>query len=94
MQRQILDGVPYFVDTLHRVYLWDAEGPSFCVGSYDPATKQLKFHDNLLTSLEPRLQEWRATQQPRARKPGAAKTKRRGDSGGTGAEDENSGSDE
>ena len=90
MQRQILDGVPYFLDTQNRVYLWDAEGPSFQVGSYDPVAKQVKFHDNLLTSLESRLALWRAKQQARPRKP----TKRGGDSSGTTAEGENSGDDE
>lgn len=68
MQRQIIDGIPYFIDAQHRLYNWDIETTPQHVGSYDPATKRITFLDNYLSPLSDRLQEWRGKQQPRLRK--------------------------
>jgi hypothetical protein len=68
MQRQIIDGIPYYIDSQNRVYNWDTEASPQHIGTYDAASKRLTFLDNHLTPLADRLQEWRAVQQPRFRK--------------------------
>jgi hypothetical protein len=68
MQRQIIDGIPYFVDAQNRLFNWDIETTPQHIGAYDPATKRIIFLDNYLAPLADRLQEWRAKQQPRLRK--------------------------
>jgi hypothetical protein len=81
MQRQILDGVPYFTDKLNKVYLWDTEGTPTYAGTLNPKTKSVAFQPNLLTTLNDRLIAWRATQSARPRKLAEKKaTKRRGHS--------------
>lgn len=83
MQRQILDGVPYFTDKSNKVYLWDAEAPTH-IGTLNPKTKSVTFlssQSTLLATLNDRLIAWRATQSARPRKPAEKKaTKRRGHS--------------
>jgi hypothetical protein len=68
MQRQIIDGIPYFVDAQHRLFNWDTEASPQHIGTYDPATKRIVFLDNYLSPLADRLQDWRGKQQPRLRK--------------------------
>lgn len=68
MQRQIIDGIPYFVDAQNRLFNWDTEATPQHIGAYDPATKRITFLDNYLAPLADRLQDWRGKQQPRLRK--------------------------
>ena len=95
MQRQIIDGIPYFIDAQHRLYNWDIETTPQHVGTYDPATKRITFLDNHLAPLADRLQDWRTKQQPRLRKQpkdGASSSDAasRGNSGSSAASAENS----
>ncbi len=83
MQRQIIHGVPYFIDGANNLYLWDTETPAHRVGSYSKATDSVTFTDNHLSQLTDRLQVWRSKQAARPRKPTA---NRRGNSGGDAAE--------
>ena len=83
MQRQIIHGVPYFIDGSSNLYLWDPEAPAQRVGTYNKATDSITFGDNHLAQLTDRLQVWRSKQAARPRKPTA---NRRGNSGGDAAE--------
>ncbi len=97
MQRQILDGVPYFTDKFNKVYLWDTEAATPThVGTVNPKTKSVTFQPNLLSSLNDRLIAWRANQSARPRKPAEKKaSKRRGHSSkGEGDASENSGDEQ
>lgn len=78
MQRQIIHGVPYFTDALHRLFTWDAEAPPHPIGTYNPTTNTITYTDNHLAQLSQRLQTWRANQTARLRKPSASSG---GDSG-------------
>jgi hypothetical protein len=90
MQREIIHGVPYFLDSKQQVYLWEPDASPCAIGSYDKQSKQLAFREGLLPSLQDRLAKWRSEQQPRARKP----TKRRGTSSSGATQAEASESDE
>ena len=68
MQRQTIDGVPYWTDKHNTVFVWDTEAPPFRIGTYDPASKRVTFDDGHLDKLTDRLSLWRSKQHPRARK--------------------------
>ena len=81
MQRQIVNGVPYFTDAQNRLFTWDAEAQPQHIGSFVPSTPKstaaattapVQFNDNHLAKLTDRLQGWRAKQHARSRKPGAS----------------------
>ena len=91
MQRQIIHGVPYFIDGANNLHLWDTEAPAHRIGTYSKATDTLTFTDNHLTQLSDRLQAWRSKQIARPRKPTA---NRRGNSGGDAAEPTSDGDEE
>ena len=70
MQRQIINGVPYYIDSANKIYTYTDE-PSV-IG---------EFTDGLLTinqaayeSLNAKLTEWRNSQFARTRKPAVANT--------------------
>jgi hypothetical protein len=89
MQRQILYGIPYFVDSAHKLYTWDRESAPQHVGQYNPLDKSLQFKDKCIEGLANRLAEWRANQVPRLRKANS-----RANSGQQAAAEENSENDE
>lgn len=91
MQRQIIHGVPYFIDGANNLHLWDTETTAYRVGTYAKATDSVTFTDNHLTQLSERLQVWRSKQFARPRKPTA---NRRGNSGGDAAEGTSDGDEE
>ena len=95
MQRQIVDGVPYFIDKQNTVYLWNTETtPPTRIGSYIPTTKSVQLESGLTSKLNGKLEQWRAAQQPRPRRPaGAEKTSKRGRNAGKNEADESEGSD-
>jgi len=71
MQRQIINGVPYYIDSANKIYTYTDE-PSV-IG---------EFTDGLLTinqaayeSLNAKLTEWRNAQSARTRKPALPITK-------------------
>ncbi len=68
MQRQILYGVPYFIDSAHKLYTWDRDSSPQPIGQYNPTDQKIQFKDNHITGLVGRLAEWRAAQVPRLRK--------------------------
>lgn len=94
MQRQIVDGVPYFIDKQNAVYLWNTETtPPTRIGSYLP-TKSVQLESGLTSKLQGKLEQWRATQQPRPRRPaGTEKTSKRGRNAGKNQVDESESSD-
>ncbi len=96
MQRQIIHGVPYFIDGSSNLYLWDPEAPAQRIGTYNKATDSIAYTDDHLPQLTNRLQVWREKQVARPRKPGAAAAaaNSRGNSGGGAAEGEGSDDDE
>jgi hypothetical protein len=73
MQRQIIHGVPFFVDAQKRIYTWEAESGSKPqhVGSLS-ADGEITFVGNHLSNLSGKLATWRAGQKPRPRKPTSA----------------------
>ncbi len=68
MQRQIIHGVPYFVDNQNRLFTWDTEADPQHIGSYDPTTGNAIFAEDHLGKLAGRLCDWRSKQSIRARK--------------------------
>ena len=68
MQRQIIDGVPYFVDGANKLYTWENESIPQHIGTYDPKTKTVAFEPNHLTGLADKLIRWRENQTARIRK--------------------------
>jgi hypothetical protein len=68
MQRQILYGIPYFIDSAHKLYTWDRESAPQHIGQFNPSDKSVQFKDNHLNGLSNRLAEWRALQISRLRK--------------------------
>ena len=96
MQRQIIHGVPYFIDGSSNLYLWDPEAPAQRIGTYNKSTDSINYGDNHLTQLTDRLQVWRDKQVARPRKPSAAAAAAngRGNSGRGAAEGEGSDDDE
>lgn len=64
MQREILHGVPYFLKG-SELYTWN--NAPVRIGTYDDKTKRITFDS--LGALGNSLQQWRAEQRPRARKP-------------------------
>lgn len=69
MQRQIIHGVPYFIDATNNLYIWDTEQPRTCIGTYIPANQTIAFQSNHLRELAAKLTTWRANQTIRPRKP-------------------------
>ena len=72
MQRQIVDGVPYFLDKHNGIFVWDSEAAPYRLGSYDPKTKHVTYNDGVVEGLTDRLSSWRAKQLSRPRKPAGA----------------------
>lgn len=68
MQRQILYGVPYFLDSVGRLFTWDTTTTPEHIGTYDTTTENIKYADGHLAKLTSRLEDWRSKQQPRPRK--------------------------
>lgn len=72
MQRQIVDGIPYFLDKQNGVFVWDSEAAPYRLGTYDPKAKHVTYHDGIIDGLADRLSSWRAKQLSRPRKPAGA----------------------
>lgn len=73
MQRQIIHGIPFFVDAQKRIYTWETDPgckPQH-IGSVT-AEGEITFVRNHISALSGKLTEWRSTQKPRPRKPVAA----------------------
>lgn len=84
MQRQIVDGIPYFLDKHNTVFLWDSEAAPYRLGSYDPKAKHVTYDDGVVNGLTDRLSAWRSKQNSRPRKPAGTSvrgTKGRGNRG-------------
>ena len=69
MQRQIVDGIPYFLDKHNGVYLWDSEAAPYRLGTYDTTTRHVVYNDGVVDGLTDRLSSWRSKQVARPRKP-------------------------
>jgi hypothetical protein len=94
MQRQIIHGIPFFVDAQKRIYTWETEPgckPQH-IGSFS-AEGEITFVSNHISALSSKLTEWRSTQKPRPRKPtattpaAASSSTGRGHSGGKASSD-------
>ena len=68
MQRQLINGVPYFTDNQNRLFTWDTEAQPQHIGAYNPTTGVVTYEPDHLAKLATRLQVWREKQQPRDRK--------------------------
>lgn len=78
MQRQIIQGIPYFTDKKNNLYTWDLEAEPQLIGTYNPERNAVTFSEDHLSKLTERLQVWRAAQVSRPRKsPGTASNGRR-----------------
>jgi len=96
MQRQIIHGIPYFVDKSNNLYLWDTEQPAYSIGTYDPKSQSITFNPNHQEGLQGCLATWRSKQVPRSRKPASEAADTNSRSNGTNpdrAADEHSDSD-
>jgi hypothetical protein len=92
MQRKIVHGVPYFADSLRRLYTWDSENKPQHIGEFAATPDQsITFIPEHITVLTERLHAWRDTQHPRPRK---AQPTSRGNTGGEASAHENSDHDE
>jgi hypothetical protein len=65
MQRLIVHGVPYYVDSQNKLFTYDTE--SVCIGTYTDG--EVAIDANLREQLKSKVTEWRSKQQPRTRKP-------------------------
>jgi hypothetical protein len=83
MQRQIIHGVPYFVDSQNRLFTWDTESAPQQIGHYEPQSQAVTFAEDHLPKLSSRLAIWRGSQQARLRK--ASNSTSRGTARGRGA---------
>jgi hypothetical protein len=68
MQRKIISGIPYYVDTSNKLYTWDTEAQPQPIGTYNPTADAVTFESNHFERLTSRLEDWRSKQQPRDRK--------------------------
>jgi hypothetical protein len=75
MQRQIIHGVPYFLDSQNRLFPWDTETSSQPIGQYNPATDSILYADDHLVKFTGKLAVWREQQKPRLRKAGDPKSR-------------------
>lgn len=72
MQRQLIHGVPYFVNAQNKLYTWDTEAEPQPIGTYNPSTDTISYLPDVQSKLAGRLQSWREQQKSRPRKPSAA----------------------
>jgi len=72
MQKEFINGVPYYLDK-EAVYLANDSAPTL-IGSY--SEKRLNFHENHLIKLQEQLTFWRSQQHPRVRKPTAPSSRK------------------
>jgi hypothetical protein len=68
MQRQILYGVPYFLDSVGRLFTWDTTAPPEHIGSYNTTKETITYTEGHLAKLTARLEDWRSKQESRLRK--------------------------
>jgi len=68
MQREIMNGIPYFIDGKGGLYTWDPKNP-VRIGTYNPDTKQPIIEPKCRSELESLVEQWRSEQIPRKRKP-------------------------
>jgi hypothetical protein len=68
MQREIINGVPYFIDGQSKLYTWEIESTPQHIGVYKSTTQSIEYTEGFLEKLEGKLQSWRSKQEPRARK--------------------------
>jgi len=68
MQRQTIDGVPYWIDKHNTVFVWDTEAQPLRIGTYDPTSKHVSYDDGHFEKLADRLSLWRSNQRARPRK--------------------------
>ena len=67
MQRLIVHGVPYYVDSQNKLFTYDTE--SICIGTYSAEDGEVAIDANVREQLKSKVIEWRGKQQPRTRKP-------------------------
>ena len=67
MQRLIVHGVPYYVDSQSKLFTYDTE--SICIGTYSAENASITLNANTRDQLKSKVTEWRDKQQPRTRKP-------------------------
>ena len=73
MQRKILQGVPYWVDSANKVYIWQSqEKPTNPqqIGTYDPKTEVVTLLEGWKQTYAPIVQSYRESQSSRPRKVG------------------------
>ena len=73
MQRDVIDGIPYWCDKEGRIYYYApgstaTDSPKICLGTRD------KLADNWEQLLAPVVEQYRLSLKPRDRKPTAAAT--------------------
>lgn len=76
MQRQIIHGVPYFVDKSSRLYTWETEGEPQCIGTYNGESDTIQFTEGYIGLLGERLTKWREGIQSRVRKSTTSNSRR------------------
>ena len=73
MQKEFINGVPYFTDKTGALYLADDSNPIH-IGKHQE--QKINFHENLIANLQERLTTWRAEQSSRVRKPTAPSSRK------------------
>jgi hypothetical protein len=79
MQRQIIHGVPYFIDGENKLYIWEPNGPPEQIGIYNPANESITYNPEHLKGLATHLTLWRSNQHARSRKSKSSNSRRNGD---------------
>jgi hypothetical protein len=78
MQRQIINGVPYFVDKAMRLYTWETEREPQCIGTYNGESNTIQFTEGYIGQLGEGLARWRQGIQSRVRKGASSNSRRNG----------------
>jgi hypothetical protein len=69
MQRQIINGIPYYIDSSNKIYTFTEE-PAH-IGQFTEGI--LTINPSSYESLDRKLKDWRESQSARTRKPTEAK---------------------
>jgi hypothetical protein len=67
MQRQIIHGIPYYVDSKNKLYTYSDD--SVHIGSYNPTNSVVEYIEGIHATLGDSVKQWRIGQSSRSRKP-------------------------
>ena len=74
MQKEIIQGIPYWKDKSNNIYSFEPDKKNcIAIGTYDPTTDTCILKDNWQEIYEPKLKQYRENLNTRSRKENKAK---------------------